>query len=141
MKLNTIILGVVFYGILIGGVIWYASSIRPSLTRTPLERGLISLQGALPRIRISQSVTHTAKEIPSKHDMDAREGETALEVIARTHPIETTGSGSEKNVTAIDSVKNTKDNQWKLYVNEHPATMSASTYILQQKDMIEWRFE
>lgn len=143
MKKQYIIATVIIYAVLISGIFYYSAVIKPKLGHTPVERGLISKEGAAPRIRISQKILHNATESASApQDLDIRDGETALELIKRTHPTETKDYDFGTLVEAIDGVKNGNGNKyWILYVNGKQATVGAGAYKIQKNDAIEWRFE
>jgi hypothetical protein len=143
MKKPYIIVTAVIYAVLISGVFYYSAVIKPKLGQTPVERGLISKEGAAPRIRISQKILHNATESASNpENLDIRDGETALELIKRTHPTETKDYDFGTLVESIDGVKNGTDNKyWILYINGKQATVGAGAYTIQKNDAIEWRFE
>lgn len=143
MKKPYIIATAVIYAVLLSGIFYYSAIIKPKLTQTPVERKLISADGAAPRIRITQKILHNTSESASNPEsMDIRDGETALELIKRTHPTETKEYDFGTLVEAIDGVKNGTDNKyWILYVNGKQATVGAGAYTIQKNDAIEWRFE
>lgn len=143
MKKQYIIVAAISYALLFSGIYYWAYVIKPKLSQTPLERGLISKEGAAPRIRISQKILHNSTEANSpSQPMDIRDGETALELIKRTHPVVTKDYDFGTLVESIDGVKNGTDNKyWILYVNGTQATVGAGVYTIQKNDTIEWRFE
>ena len=143
MKKQYIIAAAIVYILLFSGMYYWAAVIKPKLSQTPVERGLISKEGAAARIRMTQRIVHSPSEASSSaQPMDVRDGETALELIKRTHPVVTKDYDFGTLVESIDGVKNGSDNKyWILYVNGKQASVGAGAYTIQNNDLIEWRFE
>ncbi len=143
MKKQYIIIAAICYVLLFSGIYIWVYTIKPKLNKTPEQRGLISKEGATPRIRITQKILHSDSEATSPaQPMDIREGETALELIKRTHPVVTKDYDFGTLVESIDGVKNgTDNNYWILYINGKQASVGAGAYTIQKQDALEWRFE
>lgn len=72
----------------------------------------------------------------------AKEGETALELLARTKIIETKDYSFGKSIESIEGIKSGTDGKyWLYYVNGSQAQVGADQYKLNENDAIEWKLE
>lgn len=94
------------------------------------------------QIPITQKITLVEQQKTSSDIIQAREGETALDVLARTKNIEIKEYSFGKAVESIEGVKNgTGGRFWIYYVNDKEMQVGAGEYVVQPNDTVEWKFK
>jgi hypothetical protein len=95
-------------------------------------------------ISVSQSIYLTREqEGPLQKNQKFAAGTTALEAIEQEFNVVKTGEGKNAFITEINGVKASEKDKtfWALYVNKKQSKLGAGSYILQDKDNIEWKLE
>lgn len=141
MKKQYIIAAAISYVLLFSGIYYWTTVRRPEQASIEKVRDL--KKNAASDSRISQKIIYSSSEASFAGQLvDILEGESALALIKRTHPVVTKDYDFGTLVESIDGVKNGTDNKyWILYVNGKQATVGAGAYTIQKYDNIEWRFE
>lgn len=143
MKKNHIIGVAVAYAVLFSGTYYYTSGIQPHFRQTAVVGNLARTTEQEDLLGVTQKILDTRTEASgAAQPIQIRNGETALDLIKRTHTVVTKDYDFGTLVESIDSVMNGTENKyWILYVNGKQASVGAGAYTIQKNDAIEWRFE
>lgn len=129
---------ILFTALFLAGVLLFPL-FRPMMTNT---NGADQTTEQKKQISITQKITIVEQQKTSVDTIQAREGETALDILARTKSIETKEYSFGKAVESIEGVKNgTGGRFWIYYVNEKEMQIGAGEYVVQPNDIIEWKFK
>lgn len=89
-----------------------------------------------------QTVIYGDSRADALTELQVTEGETALDVLLRTHQVETKQYSFGVLVEGIDGVKSGDGGRyWIYYVNGESASVGAGDYQVLPGDELEWRFQ
>lgn len=114
----------------------------------PETRGQGNVQGVqqqqIPlKITVSQNIYFDNDSVRRFNNITFDNGTTALDLLKKTTDAKTEGVGKNAFVTQIDRVEADKEVRqfWAFYVNGKQAEVGAGSYVLKDKDIIEWKLE
>lgn len=91
-------------------------------------------------LRVTQTVF--IKNTKTTSSFSFTPGETALQLLNKTHSIQTIGKEKNAFITVIDGEKaDSKKEFWSFSVNGKQAEVGAGSYLLKNNDTIEWKIE
>lgn len=90
--------------------------------------------------KLSVSLTINSGTDTKSFDISGYIGKTALDATGANAKVETSGTGTNAFVTAIDNraADSKKHEFWELLVNGKAAEVGAGSYIIQNGDQIQW---
>jgi len=74
-------------------------------------------------------------------ELDAVDGKTVFELLAASHEVEFKQHTLGVFIIAIDSVKNSGNQYWGLYINGEPVSEACDKITVSADDKIEWRYK
>ena len=94
-------------------------------------------------VTVTQEIEPIGDAPQKQEQVKVEKDQTALEVLQRSHQIETKGKGINAFITSIDGRKadDAKNEFWAFYVNGKQAEVGAGSYVLKPNDKILWKIE
>ena len=128
--------------ILAGGVLvifgvasfFFGRSQEQKVQVPPVEQA--ATQEILPPVETVNQVTDKSIQLYA-----TQSGEVALDLLESETSVVYKESEMGVFINSINDLKGNKENYWAIYVNDEYATSSADTTVLNQGDMVEFRYE
>jgi len=91
---------------------------------------------------VEQKIVFNDGRPDESHRFDVKQGESVLDLLARTKNIRVKEYSFGKMVMAIDNLENGKDKKyWIYFINDQEAKIGASNYKLKAGERITWKFK
>ena len=93
-------------------------------------------------VNIKQKIYISQKDI-RENNISINQGTTALDLLQQTSQVEIKGDGKNAFVVSVGGLKadEKKKEFWAFYVNDKQALVGVGSYILKDKDKIEWKIK